>query len=232
MDVLDAAVEDGAATPEILVAKYRGFQDVLQKAAGSDHVTAKLWDEWEDYIMDLTQDEVSSVATRVTPGRLNTQQAALEAQVPSTTMSAATSNRETKSHSRALRRSLEALDDLKRVRDDAVRRANQLADADDIQGRIAREAAGVARWAEVTPAMFEDSMQEELFKFEKFRKDIDLTVEKQQALLADIKVRPWRSLYTCLFSICSVRSINQRSCSPGRKIRPSKSANVSCNTWT
>jgi hypothetical protein len=158
-------------------------------------------------------------------------QATLEASVPSTTMSAATSNRETKLHARALRRSLEALDDIQRIRADIVRRTNLLADADNIQPRIAREATGVARWAEVTPAMFEDTIQEELVKFDKFRADLELGVEKQTTLLADIKVRLHAPLFGGLATTAhmSPRRAILLSCSPGKKILQSRSVSMRSN---
>jgi programmed cell death 6-interacting protein len=62
-------------------------------------------------------------------------------------------------------------------------------DADDIQPRIAREAAGLARWTDVTPAMFEDTMEQELRKFEKFQRDIEAGARQQEDHLTNLVVR-------------------------------------------
>jgi programmed cell death 6-interacting protein len=120
-------------------------------------------------------------------------QAVIEASVPSITGSATSVNRETKTQARALRRLLESLDDMQRERADTVRRAEQLADADDIRPRIAREAAGVARWTEITPAMFEDTMEDELRKFGKFERDVQRGVTQQREVLQDLTV----SMFWC-----------------------------------
>jgi programmed cell death 6-interacting protein len=103
-------------------------------------------------------------------------------------MSAASANRETKLQSRALRRLVESVDDIQRERADIVRRARQLADADDITPQIARQAAGLARWTEVNPSMFEDMMEAELLKFGKFAKDVERDSGRQEEMLRDMRV--------------------------------------------
>jgi programmed cell death 6-interacting protein len=84
---------------------------------------------------------------------------------------------------------LEQLDDLVRERSQLVSRAQRLADADDISPRIVKEAAGLERWAEVQPSMFEDSLDQELAKYDKFRRDIEEGGVKQTELLEKVKVR-------------------------------------------
>ena len=82
---------------------------------------------------------------------------------------------------------LEQLDDLVRERSQLVSRAQRLADADDISTRIVKEAAGLERWAEVQPSMFEDTLDQELAKYDKFRRDIEDSGVKQTELLENVK---------------------------------------------
>ena len=94
---------------------------------------------------------------------------------------------ETQTQARALRVLLEQLDDLVRERSQLVSRAQRLADADDISTRIVKEAAGLERWVEVQPSMFEDTLDQELAKYDKFRRDIEDSGVKQTDLLENIK---------------------------------------------
>jgi programmed cell death 6-interacting protein len=171
MDIIDDALADGDTSHQPLLVKYERYTSVLSEAAHSDALSAARWAEWADRVTDLAQPP-----------------AVLEAAVPATTGAAAAPRRETKVHARALRRALEALDDGVRARADVARRAQQLADADDVRPRVAREAAGVARWAEVAPAMFEDTMQDELRKFAKFERDVEDGAAQQRQLLQDLTV--------------------------------------------
>jgi programmed cell death 6-interacting protein len=82
---------------------------------------------------------------------------------------------------------LEQLDDLVRDRNQMVLRAKRLADADDISVRIVKEAAGLERWAEVQPSMFEDTLDQELAKYDKFRRDIEDSAARQSELLESLK---------------------------------------------
>lgn len=82
---------------------------------------------------------------------------------------------------------LEQLDDLVRERSQLVSRAQRLADADDISTRIVKEAAGLERWAEVQPSMFEDTLDQELAKYDKFQRDIEDGGVKQTELLENVK---------------------------------------------
>jgi hypothetical protein len=84
---------------------------------------------------------------------------------------------------------LEQLDDLVRERSQLVSRAQRLADADDISPRIVKEAAGLERWAEVQPSMFEDTLDQELAKYDKFRRDIEEGGVKQTELIENVKGR-------------------------------------------
>jgi programmed cell death 6-interacting protein len=115
----------------------------------------------------------------------------LEAAVPSSTVVWSSPRKpaigETQTHARALRVLLEQLDDLVRDRNQLVLRAKRLADADDISVRIVKEAAGLERWAEVQPSMFEDTLDQELAKYDKFRRDIEDSAARQSELLESLK---------------------------------------------
>lgn len=117
----------------------------------------------------------------------------LETWVPSSTVQPSSKkdphHAQTQSHARSLRVHLEALDDIRRARDQLVQRARRLADADDIRPRIMREASGIERWTEVEPAMFENSLDAELAKYEKFKDAVEEGAEKQAEVLELIKVR-------------------------------------------
>ena len=76
-----------------------------------------------------------------------------------------------------------------RERGQLVSRAQRLADADDISTRIQREAAGLEKWAEVQPSMFEDTLDQELAKYDKFRRDIEDSGVRQMELLEKVKER-------------------------------------------
>lgn len=161
---------------EKLISKAERYRKILNEAAESDAVVRQRWDEWEKCIVQLTWDE-----------------ARLEAAVPSSTIVWSSPSRPaigaTQNHARALRVLLERLDDLARERNQLVTRAQRLADADDISARIQREAAGLESWAEVQPSMFEDTLDQELVKYDKFRHDIEEGATKQSELLENVKTR-------------------------------------------
>ena len=113
----------------------------------------------------------------------------LEASIPSSTLSTTTTQgKQTKAHARALRVLIEELDDLHRDRSQLVRRAQSLADADDIRVRILKVSSGFERFTQVEPAMFEDVLDEELAKYDKFLREIDEVGQKQNRILSDIQV--------------------------------------------
>ena len=67
-------------------------------------------------------------------------------------------------------------------------RARRLADSDDIRPRIMREASNIERWTDVEPAMFENTLDEEMNKYEKFKDAIEEGADKQEELLEQMKV--------------------------------------------
>jgi hypothetical protein len=58
LDIIDAEVEDDDTWHQPLIAKYERYRGVLKQAAESDAVTATAWEEWEEKIQVLAQDEV------------------------------------------------------------------------------------------------------------------------------------------------------------------------------
>lgn len=94
----------------------------------------------------------------------------------------------TQAHARALRAQLEALEDIRHSRTELVERAQRLAASDDIKPRIMREEANLARWVSVSPALFEDTMAEEMTKYDRFRDDVEEGALKQEEVLEHIKV--------------------------------------------
>ena len=113
--------------------------------------------------------------------------------MPSTTVSSTTQattpqGRKTREFARSLRVKLEELDSLHRDRDELVRRVRSLAATDDIQSRILLASSGFERLAAVTPEMFEDVLDDELAKFDKFLVEMTEVTKKQGALLDEIRV--------------------------------------------
>ena len=94
----------------------------------------------------------------------------------------------TQTHARALRVLLESLDDVVRKRADHVRRATRLAESEDITPKITSAANALGQWVDVEPAKFEDVMEQELTKYDKFRVGVEETAREQESLLEQIKV--------------------------------------------
>jgi len=189
MDILDQEAEEDEAmrtehsaervpSHEVnreFIEKAQRYRNILGQAAESDEVVRSKWDEWERNITELTWDESQ-----------------LEQAVPSSTISfssrSATSQvTPARLHSRNLRALLESLDDVTRNRADIVKGATQRAESDNITPRILKTAANFEQWAEIQPSMFEDVIEEELARYEKFRIWIEESEQKQDTLLASIK---------------------------------------------
>ncbi|TRM59396.1 BRO1-like domain-containing protein [Schizophyllum amplum] len=153
-----------------LMHKYERYHNVLTQAAESDESVRQKYDEWEPSIVELTWDEDR-----------------LERSVPSSTAVSGRASRETEVHRRALRVRLEQLDDIHRELENFVRRAQNLADADDIRARVVKFAAGFAQLAEVQPAAFEDILDDELAKYDKFLHGVAECGDRQQGLMEEIE---------------------------------------------
>ena len=100
-----------------------------------------------------------------------------------------------RSHARSLRVLLEKLDDLMNARAELVAKVNRLTTADDITPRVLKAASAMEQWVNVQPAMFEDILDEELAKYNKFRRQLEEDEKKQASLLAAIKVSRSRPAY-------------------------------------
>ena len=83
---------------------------------------------------------------------------------------------------------LEELDSLHRDCDQVVHRAQSVAAADDIRPRILKMASGFERMTPINPAMFEDTMDEELAKFDKYLVELSGTKRKHGELLNEVEV--------------------------------------------
>lgn len=105
---------------------------------------------------------------------------------PGNPLSSVTS--QTKACARELRKLLERLDDLRSVRAQIVQRAYYAAEADDIKKLIMRQASGVERWTEVQSHMFEDTLDEELGKYDKYKSELHAGEAEQNILLGDLEV--------------------------------------------
>lgn len=123
--------------------------------------------------------------------RLTFAQVDIEKAVPSSTVSSTSGggSNATQAHARALRSHLESLEDILAARAQLVQRAQRVSDDDDIAPRLMREAEAVARWVEVRPEMFDDALEEELGKYERFRAELEEGARRQEDALRGIAER-------------------------------------------
>lgn len=187
MDILDSeASEDEAARRETpmnrppsheanqeLVMKQQRYRAILTQAAESDELVRRKWEEWEDQVSELTRDEDE-----------------LEALVPSSPISMsgkAVSTSQTQIHARTLRGLLESLDDVRRIRDDLVVRAQRRAESDDIRPKVLATAANFEHEIEMSAVTFEDVSDNELAKYDKFIQGLTEGQKKQEEILSSIK---------------------------------------------
>lgn len=211
------------------MAKATRYRQILDEAAQSDEVVRGKWDDWEQNITELTWSEVTidklCSMTALTLVWYN--QEDLQAAVPSSAVVLASAGKSakkanpTRTHARQLRSLLESLDDIQRSREQIVGRARRRVDADDITPRILKAAAAIERWVEVQPSMFEEVLDEEMVKFEKFKNDLEDNAKKQEPLLESIKVRRFGRSFSYKHSrLCGVhRSTTSCSFNQGRKMR-------------
>ncbi|OJT11438.1 pH-response regulator protein palA/RIM20 [Trametes pubescens] len=160
-----------------LVAKEQQYRTVLEQATESDALVRKKWEEWEDSIAQLTWPEDE-----------------LELSIPSSTVDlarrvGATGTDPTRTHARALRTLLEQLEDLSKARAELVARVDRMTASDDITQRVARAASAMEQWVNVQPAMFEDILDEELSKYDRFRVQLEDNGQKQEAFLQSLQER-------------------------------------------
>ncbi|KAF8753374.1 BRO1 protein [Rhizoctonia solani] len=153
-----------------LTAKADSYRQILDNAASSDATVRNKWEEWEENVTVLCSNPDE-----------------MESMVPSHATSQSTQSAQAHTYARAIRAALEDLDDLRNTRARCVESARQRAGTDDIKPRIVREAAGLARWIEVKPAMFESTMEEELGKFDRYKESVEEGRTKQEELLIKVE---------------------------------------------
>ncbi|CAE6500532.1 unnamed protein product [Rhizoctonia solani] len=153
-----------------LTAKANSYRQILDNAASSDATIRNKWEEWEENVTVLCSDQEE-----------------MERMVPSHATSQSTESTQAHTYARAIRAALEDLDDLRNTRARCIESARQRASTDDIKPRIVREAAGLARWVEVKPAMFESTMEEELGKFDRYKESVEEGRVKQEELLVKVE---------------------------------------------
>ncbi|KAI0787643.1 pH-response regulator [Fomes fomentarius] len=160
-----------------LVEKSDKYRAILQQAGDSDQLVRQKWEEWEDNITQLTwsENELESSIPRSTGE--SAQRVSLGGADPS------------RAHARSLRVLLEKLDDLSKSREELVARVNRLAASDDITPRVLKAASAMEQWINVQPAMFEDILDEELSKYDRFRRQLEDDERKQDELLAAVRER-------------------------------------------
>ncbi|KAF9017119.1 BRO1-domain-containing protein [Hymenopellis radicata] len=188
IDILDnEATEDEIARESGDLARppsYKANLDLIQK---EQHYRAI---KWEENIMDLIISEAD-----------------LEALVPSSTSSKRRTPEAavTQRYARNLRVLLESLDTVHADRAQIVRRAESLAEADDIRPRILKAATKLESLEEMQPAMFENVLDEELAKYDKYCQLLADNTQEQEDILSSIEVGTLRPST----SICSSASINR-----------------------
>ncbi|KAB5591907.1 PH-response regulator protein PalA/RIM20 [Ceratobasidium theobromae] len=153
-----------------LIGKGNSYRQILENAASSDATVRNKWEEWEENVAVLcsSQEEMEEV-------------------IPSHLTSQSPESTQAHTYARAIRAALEDLEDLRSTRARCSESARQRASTDDIKPRIAREAAGLARWVEVKPAMFESTIEEELGKFDRYKESVEAGRAKQVELLAKVE---------------------------------------------
>ena len=237
MDILDSeASEDESARKDMsldrpasyqanldFAEKERKYREILKQALQSDETVRAKWDDWQDNIEELTWDEVRYLSCVLLFQRLILCQTVLESSIPSSLPSHTKPTpqaAETQKHARALRVLLESLDGLHRDLDHCTRRVQALAYADDIKPRIQKAAAGFERLTKVTAVMFEDVLDHELAKYDKFIQEIEEDRAKQTDILETIKV----GLIDACFHRNSIlaRPETRHSFSPGEMTLPSR----------
>ncbi len=174
-----------------LIGKASRYRNILEEASKSDELIRQKWDEWEESIAELTLDEVNGPFFQHFSTILDqAMQATLEACVPSSTLSSLVTqqSKQTRQNAQELRTKLEELDTFHRDCDQLVHRAQSRVAADDIRPRILKMASGFERLASVTPAMFENSLDEELVKFDKYLSELTALKRKHEDILNEIQV--------------------------------------------
>lgn len=83
---------------------------------------------------------------------------------------------------------LEELDTLHRDCDQVAQRAQSVAAVDDIKPQVLQMASGFERLVSITPAMFENVLDEGLVKFDRYLSELSEVKRKHAVLLNEIQV--------------------------------------------
>ncbi|KAF8526304.1 BRO1-domain-containing protein [Hysterangium stoloniferum] len=150
------------------------YREILDKAMESDRELQENWERWAPNIAALCWEESE-----------------LEKYVPSSTVNATPGGgaRSTQGHARALRAHLESLDDLVHARSELVQRVQRISETDNVTPRFMREASAHARWVEVRPDVFEQAIEEELGKYDRYRTELEESERRQEEALNGIRER-------------------------------------------
>lgn len=116
----------------------------------------------------------------------------------------------TRTHARALRTLLEQLEDLSNARTELVARVDRMTASDDITQRVARAASAMEQWVNVQPAMFEDILDEELSKYDRFRVQLEENGQKQEAFLQSLQARACCSFFDTTSTHLRVAIVQER----------------------
>lgn len=105
------------------------------------------------------------------------------------TSHAAPQSVQSRNHARSLRIKLEELEAIRRERTELVQQVRALEASDDIQPQILRVASGFEGLAELKAEMFEDTLDEELEKYDVSLREMESYRQKQEVVISDIKVQ-------------------------------------------
>ncbi|KAG8880476.1 pH-response regulator protein palA/rim20 [Tulasnella sp. 332] len=157
-----------------LIAAITKYEEALRTAEASDITVNDKWLQWQNLVEVLCRSN-----------------AEIEAYVPSVAMPDQARDAvlcsTTQQQARVLRDLLEQLDEVVVERGETIDRAKRVAAADNIQARLSRQAQALERWVEVTPAMFEDVLADELTKYDQYREEIEGSRSKQESLLRKLR---------------------------------------------
>lgn len=210
-DILDQEAEDDAQYREAyqkhdvwdrtpsheanvdLIRDLTRYEEAVRTAAASDVSVNDKWLQWQNLVEVLGRSDVrTDICVSMFVSKAYYPQAEIEAHVPSVVMADqardAVIGSTTQNQARVLRDLLEQLNRLVAERGETVDRVKRVAAADNIQPRISRQAQALERWVEVTPAMFEDVLVDELTKYDQYREEIEGGRSKQESLLTKLRV--------------------------------------------
>jgi programmed cell death 6-interacting protein len=178
-----------------LIEQINKYQETLTVARKSDADVKEKWAQWEGLVGILSGGTVSTSVgmaggdkfINVVAGHLL--QNALERYIPSSGISSM-NGAQLPPSVRALRSALERLEDMHTERSRILADAKRTSEQDDLRPVIVQEATRLAHGGsgDVNPELFEDVFEKELKKYGRFVSELDDNQERQDELLADIRV--------------------------------------------